>query len=388
MNHISLMLKPASGLCNLRCRYCFYADEMKKRGTASFGLMSKETLGAVLGKACAAALDGDKGTGTLSIVFQGGEPTLAGLDFFRAASELCEQGRRSGLSISLALQTNGLALDDEWCAFLARGGFLVGLSLDGPAAIHNANRVDSRGEGSYDRVMSALRLLRKHGVETNVLSVVTAQSAGCAAELYAFFKKNRLRYQQYIPCLSPLVSADAAEAAGRPGAERWALGSEEYGRFLRDSFDLWYADALGPSPRFNRYFDNLLFIMNGDAPEECGMAGLCSVQYVVEADGSVYPCDFYMLDRYRLGNLVKDSFSDLDARRREIGFIEESARLAPECLRCRWFRLCRGGCRRYREAGAAAAVPEAGRSVLCMAYRSFFEYAVPRLEALLARLGR
>ncbi len=364
MQIMAVMLKPASGLCNMRCRYCFYADEAAKRETADYGMMSVETLRAVLTRALAET------TRAITIAFQGGEPTLAGLPFFEQAVRICKEANVNRCDVSFALQTNGLAIDDAWCTFLAENHFLVGVSLDGPKELHDANRVDAAGRGTYSRVMHALQLLRSRGVDTNILSVVTAQAARSVRKSYGFFARSGLNYQQYIPCLDPL---------GEPrGQHPWSLTPERFEQYLKTAFDCWAQDAMRGQKRYHRYFDNLLLLLDRRPPEACGMLGVCGMQYVVEADGSVYPCDFYMLDAYRLGNLNTDSFAQLDAKRKELGFIEQSAVVDDACKTCRWAFLCRGGCRRDRDDFAGGI----GRNYYCGAYAHFFEYAWPRLQTV------
>ena len=364
MRHLSLMLKPASGLCNMRCKYCFYADETQKRSVPSYGLMSLETLEQVMKKALEAAQE------SCSICFQGGEPTLAGLDFFRRAVELGERWNVHGCALSFALQTNGLLIDEAWCRFLAQHRFLVGVSLDGPKDLHDAHRVDAQGRGTFNRVFRAIQLLQRHGVDTNVLTVLTGGVCRSFRRVYQFYAKNGLDYQQYIPCLDPLEEPR--------GGHPWSLTPQRFGQYLQTAFDCWYADVLSGHRRYHRYFDNLLLMLDGRPPEACGMLGSCGMQYVVEADGGVYPCDFYMLDPYRLGNLNTDSFQDLDRRRREIGFVEASREADPACRDCQWYPLCRGGCRRDRDYYQDGL----GRNYYCEAYRQFFAYAWPRLEGL------
>lgn len=368
MRHLSLMLKPSSGMCNMRCKYCFYADETQKRSVPSYGFMSLETLEQVMKKALEAA------DGSCTICFQGGEPTLAGLDFFRHAVELGARWNVHGCAVSYALQTNGLLIDEEWCRFLAQHHFLVGVSLDGTKDLHDANRVDAQGKGTFTRVFRAIQLLRQHGVDTNVLTVLTGNLCRSFRKVYQFYDKNGLDYQQYIPCLDPLEEPR--------GGHPWSLTPQRFGQYLNTAFDCWYADAMAGHKKYHRFFDNLLLMLDRQPPEACGMLGVCGMQYVVEADGSVYPCDFYMLDDYRLGNLNTDSFQDLDQRREAIGFVEASRAPDPECRACRWLPLCRGGCRRDRDYYQDGI----GKNYYCEAYRQFFEYAYPRLEALYWKL--
>ena len=367
MAAISLLIKPAGGLCNMRCRYCFYKDEQDKRQASPSAMMSLSTLEAVFQKTLPAA------TGRCVIAYQGGEPTLAGLDFFKKAVELEKKYASASCRLEHAIQTNGLTLDGDWADFFAKEKMLVGLSLDGPKALHDANRVDASGKGTHSRVMHAAALLQKKGVAFNILSVVTQQTARSGQSVYQFFAKNGLLWQQYIPCLSPLDED--------PVAAPWALTAEAYAAFLKTQFDCWYRDLLAGQFRYHRYFDNLVGILVGQAPEACDMRGICSPQLVVEADGSVYPCDFYCLDAFRLGNFNTDSLEAIEAARKGLHFLESSP--SPECADCRWKALCRGGCRRHRTAsGKPDAALECNR--FCPAYREFFSYAYPRLCQLAA----
>lgn len=366
MPPLSIMIKPASGACNLSCRYCFYADEMSLRKVASYGIMDESTLENVIRKALGAA------DGMCSIVFQGGEPTLAGLPFFEKAVALQERYNHRRLRICNAIQTNGLLVDSKWAEFFSRNHFLVGLSLDGPKELHDRYRLDPEGKGSYNRVFHTTQLLKKHGVEFNILTVVTKQTANAIGKVYGFFDRSHLDYQQYIPCMDPLNV--------NGGEQPYSLGVQEYGSYLCRLFDLWYADAEQGRVKYNRTFFNYLSILQGGPPESCNMQGRCSEQYVVEADGSVYPCDFYVLDSWRLGNLNTDSFDQIDQKRTELGFIQQSKVVAEDCRGCRWYGLCRGGCRRDRLVGADGTL---GKNMYCEAFRRFFEYAVPRMKMLL-----
>lgn len=365
MGPMSVIIKPASGLCNMRCRYCFYMDELQNRQTPSLTVMDHSTLETVLREILKSA------AGHCTVAFQGGEPTLAGLSFFEKAVELEKKWNVNRCVIRNVIQTNGCCMDEAWASFFAKEQFLVGISLDGNKELHDLNRRDAAGNGTFGKVMGAIRLLQQHKVEFNILTVVTAQTCRHARQLYQFFIKNGLDFQQYIACLDPLGQ--------KRGTYPWSLTPELYGRFLKELFDCWYADAVAGRRKYSRYFDNLLLILSGQQPEACGMMGFCSAQIIVEADGSVYPCDFYALDEWKLGNLREDSLEDMEKKRRELGFIEMSAKHHPDCLKCKWQMLCRGGCRRDRSNEAAGAL---GKNYFCKAYYDFFEYAYPRLAAL------
>lgn len=363
MPPISLLIKPASGHCNMRCKYCFYADEQENRTIPSFGMMNQETMHTIVDKALAFA------DYECSLAFQGGEPTLVGLPFFKDLVEyVSRHPNPKKIRIHYAIQTNGYVIDDEWAAFLAENHFLIGVSLDGMKEIHDRYRLDASGNGTYNRVMEAIRLLEKHKAEYNILTVVTAATARNGQKLYNFFKKNKLGYQQYIECLDPIGEV--------PGGQEYSLTPERYETFLKSIFDAWYLDWKKGIYIYNRYFENLMMILDRQMPESCNMRGTCGKQWVIEADGSTYPCDFYALDEWRLGNINEDSFEEMDKKREELGFIAWSAQIHEECRSCKWFGLCRNGCRRNREPVTADST---GKNYFCNAYRNFFEYAYPRL---------
>lgn len=215
-----MLLKPASGLCGLRCRYCFYHDETAKREQASYGIMEEAVLEAVIQRALASA------TQSCTFSFQGGEPTLAGLDFFRRAVELARRHNKNRVQVCFSLQTNGMDLTPAWADFLAENRFLVGLSLDGVKETHDANRVTPQGEGTFQRVLRAVQLLESHGAAFNILTVVNRQTAPQVERIYRFYQRSRLGYLQFIPCLDPLgegkyTALDMANdfAGVRPGPE-------------------------------------------------------------------------------------------------------------------------------------------------------------------------
>lgn len=362
MPPLSILLKPASSGCNLRCAYCFYADEASARAVPNYGLMSIEVSHALIEKALTAA------EGSVSFLFQGGEPTLAGLEFYRDFVSHVQETIPAGLAVQYAVQTNGILLDEDWCRFFRENHFLVGLSLDGNRECHDRFRKDGAGRGTYDRVLRAARLLDRAEVDYNVLTVVTGYLARHVQSVFSSLCREGFRFQQYIPCLDPLE--------GDRGGQSFSLSPKQYEEFLKTLFDLWYRELEQGRYWSVRYFDNLVWMLGGHAPEQCSMRGCCGLQYLVEADGTVYPCDFYGLDQYRLGNILENSWAELDRAREDIGFIQASKRVPEECGRCQWYALCRNGCRRDRLAEADGL----GRNYYCQAYAGFFAYALPRLR--------
>jgi uncharacterized protein len=339
---------------------------MEHRTQATHGQMTDETLQAVV----RGALSYAKGTCTFG--FQGGEPTLAGLGFFRRVVELQKQYNVNNAAIHNAIQTNGTLLNDAWAAFFRENNFLVGLSIDGHESLHDLYRRDADGNGTHGRLMRAVKLLRTAGVDFNAVTVVTAQTAKNIRQAYAFFMRNGLLYQQYIPCLDPI-----GEQRGR---HQYSLTPALYARFLKTLFDLWYRDRAAGKFVYIRYFENLAALLLGQPPESCGISGVCSPQFAIEADGTVYPCDFYMLDAYKLGNVHTSSFAQIEDNRRKSGFVQYSAKLPQPCMDCPVVYMCRGGCRRDR---MNPGENDSGTNYFCEAFREFFPYAAPKIKALL-----
>ena len=359
MPPLNLLIKPSSGMCSLNCTYCFYHDLMSKREVPSYGFMSEETSRALIRKALAYA------TGQCSFGFQGGEPTMIGLDFYQTFVELVKEYNHKNLEISYFIQNNGYLLSEEWVRFLADNHFLIGISLDGTIHTHNRYRKNYDGKGSFDQVMDTIGLCNRYKAEYNILTVVNKATAMSVRKVYQFYRRQDFRYLQFIPCLDPLGS--------EKGKEEYSLLPEEYGRFLCELFDLWYDDYCHGHLISIRNFDNYLGMLKGYPPEACDMRGQCSIQHVVEADGSIYPCDFYVLDQWKLGNIREEEFGGFAAKEQAVKFMELSRNQDGECRSCRYFKLCRGGCRRVREENGQ------GRNYFCRSYKMFFDHALGRL---------
>lgn len=365
MPPISVLMKPSSGMCNMKCDYCFYCDETQKRIQKSYGFMSEQTLKNVIRKTMLRA------EGAVSYAFQGGEPTLRGIEFFEKAVEFEKQYNKHGIRVNNALQTNGYLIDDAWCKFLKKNHFLVGLSIDGTKEIHDTYRHSKLGEPTFDRVKHAADLMDKYGVEYNILTVVNQKVASNVEEIYRFYKEQGWNYQQYIACLDPLEEMH--------GQNEYALKPKQYGEFLIELFGLWYEDWKEGKQPYIRQFENYIGILMGYQPEACDQRGTCSIANVVEADGSVYPCDFYMLDEYRLGNFNENQLEEMNARRNEIEFVERSLKITEECKACRYFGVCRGGCQRNRDMDSVSGLY---KNYFCESYKMFFDECLPKMEEM------
>lgn len=362
METVNLLIKPASGLCNLRCRYCFYEDVSSLREQKSYGIMTEETTEALVKRIF------EQPRNRISIGFQGGEPTIAGLDFFQRFTALADRYNTRHVPISWSIQTNGTLLNEEWARFFAQHRFLVGLSLDGPAAEHNALRVDPDGKGTFQRVMHAAAMLQSYGVEFNILCVVTGYTARHGRKLYQFFRSRGFDFLQFIPCLDPLEA--------ERGSLKFSLTPEKYAIFLCDVFDCWFRDWLQGNYASVRLFDDYVHLLCGQPAGTCASSGACGQYFVVEADGGVYPCDFFVLDEWRMGSIRESSFEELAASEPALRFLKESHERNPDCADCPYQFICRGGCRRDRQEQADRA------NYYCPAFRRFFDYALPRLKQI------
>lgn len=369
MPPVSILIKPSSSGCNLQCKYCFYRTTEGAQERQNLGFMRLDTLEQLVKNALSYA------EGYCCFAFQGGEPTLCGLDFYQKLMELERRYNTQGLKIEHTIQTNGVLLDDEWAAFFAKNDFLVGLSLDGPRKINDAFRVKTDGSNTFDKIMSAAALLKNHGASFNILSVITSRAAEHPEHLYRFFKKQGFDYLQFIPCIDEQPGSSASYSL-RPG---------QYGTFLSRVFDLW-ADDFNAGRKIDiRFFSNLVQMAAGYAPEACGMCGHCTPYPVVEGDGSVYPCDFYVSEQWRLGT-VWERFADLLESEKAHQFVATSEPVHESCRTCEHFDLCRGGCRRWREP-VTTGIP--ALNCLCEDYKFFFNHSKSKIREMAQRyLGR
>ena len=367
MKSVNLLIKLASSLCNLRCRYCFYADEAANRAEASMGLMTERTVEALLREAYSAVDE----RGFVSFAFQGGEPTVAGLPFFRGFVERARLLKPPRVEIAFSIQTNGTLLNAEWADFFAAEDVLVGVSLDGFPDLHNQHRVDAEGKATWNRITRNLEILKKRNVRVNALCVVTAQCARSPQKVYESLKKLGFEYMQFIACLDSIGEAR--------GSRPWSLKPEAYGRFLCQLFDLWYRDGERGNFHSIRLFDDYIHILLGDGGSTCATCGQCGSYFVVEGDGTVYPCDFYSLDEWRLGRIGEQSLTAMAECETARRFLSWGMEKPATCLSCRWRALCNGGCKNdwVQETDGA-------RNYYCKAFRMLFEHSFERM-ALIAR---
>jgi uncharacterized protein len=307
--------------------------------------------------------------GMVSFAFQGGEPTLAGLPFFQHFVAKAKQCRPPKVSVGFAIQTNGTLLDDAWAHFFKQENFLVGLSLDGFRSAHEAHRVDTNGVGTWKKVLGAKNLLEQYRVEYNALCVVTGLCAGQPEQAYRSLKNLNIRYMQFIACLDPI--------GHKRGQEPWSLPPEAYGKFLCKVFDLWYQDWLTGDYHSVRLFDDYIHILLGDGAGACATCGKCSSYLVVEGDGSVYPCDFFALDDWQIGNLRNEPLAKMAKSETAQRFLRMGKTKPTECAACRYKPVCNGGCPNDWY------IDETGtHNYYCSSFQRLFDYAMPRMQRI------
>ncbi|MCC7484685.1 MAG: anaerobic sulfatase maturase [Burkholderiales bacterium] len=366
---LGLMWKTVSSDCNLACDYCYYSAGSGPRSRKLHRIES-----ALLEKVIREYMQASNGA--VGFAWQGGEPLLAGLGFFEQVVALQIRHAPPNTRIGNAVQTNGTLITDRWARFFREYRFLVGVSVDGPREVHDARRVTRAGRGTFDLVMRGIGHLRRHDVDFNILTVLHQGNIGRADELMAFYAREGFHYVQFIPGMDFHARQSDVPA-------RYLVTPEEYGDFLCRAFDIWFNDG---APRVSvRLFDDLLSVRAGREAGSCKHRPGCGRTLVLEQNGDVYPCDFYMGPERRLANLDTASLREIVEGSAYRDFLQLKTRLPRACRRCIHRDLCHGGCPRDRardEAGGAT-----GTDYFCAAHRRLFEYAGERL-AWLARAMR
>ena len=369
MPPLSVLFKTVSTDCNLDCSYCYYRESLE--GARVRRRMEEPVLAAFMRQYMEYVADAR----VASFAWQGGEPTLAGLDFFERVVALEAENAPAGTTIANALQTNAVLLDDRWGEFLRQYSFLVGVSLDGPEEVHDSIRRDRGGHGSFRRVMAGIDALRRHQVEFNILCVVGPHNVGRARDLMRFFRAEGFGHLQFIPAM-------AFQSIEPDAPAEYLITPTEYGDFLVELFDEWYQQGF-PTVSV-RTFDSIIQSYLGIANDLCIYSERCDSGIVVEYNGDVYPCDFYVHPGWRLGNITEESLGKILAKPEMAAFVARKLSLPPQCEACEWRWVCRGGCPRNRLDGIDGGPPE----YFCESHRRFFSYADERLRSLKERLDR
>jgi uncharacterized protein len=382
-----ILAKPIGPICNLDCRYCFYLEKEHLYPGERKWAMPADVLKSFIRQYIEA-----QETEEIYFAWQGGEPTLLGVEFFQMVVEL-QRKYAGGKTIHNAMQTNGTLLDDDWCQFLREYDFLIGLSIDGPAELHDAYRVDKNGRASFDAVMRGLGFVQKHGVQFNTLTVVHRLNAKEPLKVYEFLKSIGSSFIQFIPVVERLAQTtnltirglDFAEppVAGENGGHAlvtpWSVDPIDYGNFLCAIFDRWVRRDVGEV--FVQHFDVALSNWMGLGSPLCVFAEKCGSALAIEHNGDLYSCDHYVYPRYRLGNVAKDSLVEMtqSPAQRKFG-ADKLDSLPGYCRQCEVRFACNGECPKHRFARTPDG--EEGLNYLCPAYKQFFNHVDPFMRRM------
>lgn len=370
------MVKPVGSLCNMRCKYCYYLDKAQL-----YNNCQPQMDDALLENYIRANIEGNNSP-VIAFAWHGGEPLLAGKEFFRKAVAL-QQKWGQGRTIENSIQTNGLLIDDEWCQIFRDNNFLVGVSIDGPESIHDAHRVDAGGQPTFARVMRGIERMYRNRVEYNTLTTINIHSEGRGAEVYNFLRGISV-FMQFLPvaellCDGRVQSPETQGAAVAP----WSVSADGFGQFMCDVFDQWVAKDVGR--RYVQLFDATLALMVGVQPSVCSLCETCGSGLTVEHNGDVYCCDHFVYPEYKIGNIHTDCLADLAYSDCQFEFgVAKRALLPRECRHCKYYNLCHGECPKHRF--IADNTGEYGKNYLCDGYRKFFahtEQAMGRMKELI-----
>jgi len=382
-----VMAKPISSVCNLNCTYCYYLEKEKLYSNTGSYRMNDVILESFVKQYIEA-----QEIPVVSFIWQGGEPTLKGIDFYRKALEF-QKKYAQGRKIENSLQTNGTLLNDEWCIFLKENNFLVGISIDGPQEIHDLHRPTKAGTSSFGKVIRGIELLKKHNIDFNTLTVVNSNSSKYPLEIYRFLKEIGSTYIQFLPVVErraqkkevdvlSLVSPDYKEKAL---VTEWSVKPQDYGHFLIRIFDEWVRNDVGKY--FVQLFDVTLANWVGEDPGLCVFKETCGDALVIEHNGDVYSCDHFVYPQYILGNIKETSLKSLARSSGQSAFGQSKLTSLPNyCIKCEYRFACHGECPKHRFDTTPDGEP--GLNYLCKAYKMFFSHVHPYMQFMGDELAR
>lgn len=380
------MAKPTGFRCNIACDYCFYLE--KDAGTLKPKDSRRHMDDATLEAYVRSYIEANPAS-EIEFAWQGGEPTLAGIAFYEKALAL-QAKYAKGKTVTNAIQTNGLLIDDAWAAFLARHDFLVGLSIDGPEHLHDAHRRARNRKGVHARVIEALGHLKRHAVQYNILSVVNATTAQHPREIYRYLTRDLgAQFIQFIPAVEQRTEGTTVGELAHPQTEDltakvtpWSVSGEDYGRFMIGIFDEWIRSDVGRV--YVQLFDNALGAWLGERPSLCVMQPNCGFALVIEQNGDIYSCDHYVYPAHKLGNVRTDGLAGLVNSRQQRAFGMAKADLPKSCVQCEWRFTCHGGCPKNR----IHRVGNHWHNHLCSGYRAMFAHMDPYMRFMAGQLRR
>lgn len=369
----NIMIKPVGSLCNLKCHYCYYLDKAEIYGGKE-PRMSEQMLEHFIKEYIAANDVRD-----VFFNWHGGEPLLAGLDFYRKAMAF-QKKYADGKHIHNTLQTNATLITREWADFFRANNFLIGVSLDGPQNVHDRYRGGKGGASVFGRVIKGIMELYRAGVQYNVMATVNRQSEGRGLEIYQFLKSAGTRFIQFMPVLEHtkdglIVDPQVQGARIAP----WSVSPEGYGRFLCDIFDYWVRNDVGKV--FVNQFDAVLACWCGAQPGICALAQTCGGNSIIEHNGDLYPCDHFVYEGYKIGNVLETDLRTLMNSTKQVRFgLDKRNALPDDCIKCKWFFTCHGECPKHRFNTTDKG--ETGLNALCEGYKLFFAHVAPYMDKM------
>jgi len=371
-----LMTKPRGAICNLDCKYCYFLSKERLYPKSDFRM--SETLLEDYTRQYIEA----QHVPEVTFAWQGGEPTLMGLDFYKQAVQYQQKHKKTGMRIFNALQTNAVTLDDDWCAFFAQNDFLIGVSVDGPKHLHDAYRVDKGGAPTFDKVMRGIELLKKHGAEFNILTTVHAANADYPLEIYRFFRDEvKAQFLQFIPIVER--DNDTGYQEGEEVTNR-SVTAKQYGDFLTTIFDEWVRHDVGRT--YVQIFDVALAAWTGNNPGLCIFEETCGRALALEHNGDVYSCDHYVEPDYKVGNLIDIPLNEIVVSDQQVEFgLAKRDTLPQYCRNCEVRFVCNGGCPKNRFIETPDG--ETGLNYLCAGYKSFFTHINEPMQFMAGELS-
>ncbi|MBW8001587.1 MAG: anaerobic sulfatase maturase [Planctomycetes bacterium] len=367
MKPFSLLIKPAGPDCNLDCRYCFYTPK-SCLFTKGKHRMSPELLEKIIADIMKLNFP------VTNFAWQGGEPTLMGLDFYEKVIKLQQQFGQSGQSVSNSLQTNAILLDDNWCKFLQKYKWLVGISLDGPKHLHDHYRKDKAGKPTFDKVITAIKTARKYNTQFNVLVLLNDQNVTKPDELFDFFTELKIKYLQFVPCI------EKNPATGR--ITDFSVTPKQFADFLCTTFDRWI--DFGPENLSIRILDSIMSFYLNQRHTNCSFANKCDDYIVIEHNGDAFCCDFFVEQQYKIGNVLETNIEKLIQSDIKRNFAKAKSKIHNNCLICTHSQICRGGCLKDR---LVLNNNLSDTSYFCQSYKQFFDYALPKLPQIAAKFA-
>lgn len=383
IKYFQVMAKPSGPICNLDCEYCFYLEKKKLYPENTDFVMGEDILEAFIKQ----KIEGHD-IPNVSFVWQGGEPTLLGVDYFRKVVEF-QRKYANGKKIENGFQTNGILLDDEWCSFFSQNNFLVGISIDGPQSFHDKYRVHKGGQSSFEKVVNGINILKKHQVEFNTLTVVNRINSYFPIEVYNFLKDTGSRYMQFIPVVERISEKENLQLVlpdfnGDARVTEWSVESEQYGIFLCEIFDEWVRKDVGEY--FIQIFDVALESQLGMHQSLCVFNETCGKALAIEHNGDVYSCDHYVYPENMLGNIIDKPLESMVYSKQQIGFGQNKKNSLPKfCRDCEVKYACNGECPKHRFIKTPDG--EEGLNYLCAGYKKFFSHIEPYMKFMAVELS-